>query len=243
MPVRLDDGDELVALVERERADAVVAEIAERRDLQTLDRAVARGHEEVLLLLRLLTEVQHRLHALARLDLNDVHDVHALGRLAALGDLIALLAVDLARVGEEEDIVVRRGGEHVDHRVLLAGGDALLAHAALTLGGILARGGALDVAVGRERKDALLLLDQILDVDLILDVLNLGAALVAELVGDGGQLLLEDLAHERVVGEHLEEVGDLLLELLVLVLQLLAVEPLQALELHVEDGLRLHVVE
>ena len=78
------------------------------------------------------------------------------------------------------------------------------------------------IAVGRERKNALLLLDQILDVDLVLDVLNLGAALVAELVGDGGQLLLEDLAHEGVVGEHLEEVGDLLLQLLVLILQLLA---------------------
>ena len=53
------------------------------------------------------------------------------------GNLIALLPVDLARVGKEEDIVVGGGGEHVHHVVLLPGGDPLLAHAALGLGGVL----------------------------------------------------------------------------------------------------------
>ena len=69
-----------------------------------------------------------------------------LGSLAALRDLVALLAVDLAGIGEEQEIVVGGGGEHIHHGILVTGGDTLLAHAALALGGVLADGGALDVA-------------------------------------------------------------------------------------------------
>ena len=43
--------------------------------------------------------------------------------------------------------------------------------------------------------------------------------------------------------EQLAEVGDALLELVIFVLQLLALETLQGLEAHIEDGLRLHLGE
>ena len=185
--------------------------------------------------------MDHRLHALARLHLDDVDDVCALGSLAALGDLIALLAVHLAGIGEEEDIVVGRGGEHVDHRVLVAGGDALLAHAALTLRGVLARARALDVAVAGQGEDALLLFDEVFDVDLVLDLLNFGLALIAVLVADLNELVLEDALEHRLVCEQFDKVRDLLFEFVVLVLELLAVEALQGLQAHIEDGLRLHV--
>ncbi len=125
--------------------------------------------------------------------------IFTLGSLAAFGDLIALLAVHLAGVRKEEDIVVGRGGEHVDHRVLVAGGDALLAHAALTLSGVFADRRALDVAVLRQGEDALLLLDEVFNVDLVLDLLDLGDPLVAILVGNGLQLLLEDGLHQSLV--------------------------------------------
>ena len=100
------------------------------------------GQKQVLVLK--LPGVNHGLHPLALLHLKDVDNVGALGGLAALGDLVALLAVDLAGVGEEEEVVVGGGGEHVHHAVLLPGGDALLAHAALGLGRILADRGTLD---------------------------------------------------------------------------------------------------
>ena len=187
--------------------------------------------------------MEHGLYALARLHLNDVDDVHTLGGLAAFRDLIALLAVDLAGVGKEQNIVVGRRGEHVHHRVLLTGGDALLAHAALTLSGVFGHRRALDVAVLRQGEDALLLLDQVLDVQLVLHILDLGLAVVAELVGNGGQLLLEDGLHQSLVAEDTQEVGDLLLQLLVLGLELLPVKTLQRLQAHIQNGLGLHVVQ
>ena len=187
--------------------------------------------------------MDHRLHALACLHLNDVDDVRALGGLAALGNLIALLAVHLAGVREEENIVMGRGGEHVDHRVLVAGGDALLAHATLTLRGVLARARALDVAVAREREDALLLLDEVFNVDFVLDLLNFGLALIAILVANFDELVLEDALEHRLICEQFDKVRDLLFQLVVLVLELFAVEALQGLQAHIEDGLRLHVGE
>ena len=241
--VRLADRHQLVALVKAQGADAVAAQVLERFNGQALDRAVACDHGEVELFVALFAEVEHGLHALSGLDLDDVDDVRALSGLTALGDLIALLAVDLAGVGEEEDIVVRGGGEHVHDGVLLAGGDALLAHAALALRGILAHAGALDVAVLREGEDALLLLDEILNVDLVLDVLNFGLALVAVLVANFDQLVLEDALEHRFVGKKLNEVGDLLFQLVILVLELFAVETLQGLQAHFKNGLRLNVGE
>ena len=235
--------DKLVALVQRQGPDAVVAEILQRLHRQTLHRTVAGGHEEVQLALPGLPVVEHGLDPLPLLHLQDVDDVGASGGLAALRDLVALLAVDLAGIGKEQEIVVGGGGEHIHHGVLVTGGDALLTHAALALGGVLTDGGALDVAVLRQGKDALLLLNEVLDVDLVLHVLNFRLAVVAVLLGNGGQFLLQDGAHQSVVGQHLQEVGDLLLQLLVLRLQLLTIQPLQRLQAHIQNGLCLHIVQ
>ena len=133
--------------------------------------------------------------------------------------------------------------EHRHHLVLLPGGHALLAHAALALGGVFADGGALDVAGLGEGEDALLLLDEIFDVDLVLHILDLRLALVAELLRQSGQLLLEDLPHQRVVGQHTAEVGDALLQLVILLLQLFPIQTLQSLQAHVQNGLRLHLIQ
>ena len=160
--------------------------------------------------------MDHGLYPLVGLDLQNVHQRGALGGLAGFGDLIALLPVDLAGIGEEQNEIMGGGGEHVADVVLVTGGDALLAHAALGLGGVLAGGGALDVAVAGQGIDALLLLDQVLNVDLVLHVLNLRLAVIAVLVGDGGQLLLQNGLHQSLVGEDALEVGDALLQLLIL---------------------------
>ena len=63
------------------------------------------------------------------------------------------------------------------------------AAAAALLRAVGVHGHALDVARVGQRVAAVLLLDQILDVDLVLDVLNLRAAVVAVLVADGGQFV------------------------------------------------------
>ena len=105
------------------------------------------------------------------------------------------------------------GGEHRVHIVLLPGGHTLSAYASLALGGVLAGGGALDVAVGRHGKDGLLLLDEILNVDIVLHEADLGLALVAILVPDLNQLVLEHPTQLALVGQQGVEVRDALLQL------------------------------
>ena len=190
MAVGFNDGHQLVALVQIDGAQAVLTDIFQQRHIQTLGGAVFGNHGQLQIAVADVAEVQHRLYPLVGFHLNHIDHGDALGRLAAFGYLIALLAVDLTRVGEEQQVIVGGGGEHIGHIVLLTGGDALLPHAALALGAVLTDGCALDIAVLRQRIDALLLLDEILDVDLILHILNLGLAVVTELVGDGLQLFL-----------------------------------------------------
>ena len=158
------------------------------------------------------------------LHLENVDDVGALGGLAALGDLVALLPVHLAGVGEEEQVVVGGGGKHVHHAVLVPGGDTFAALAALGLGRVLAHRGTLDVARLGEGKDALLLLDEVLDVQVVLHEGDLGFPLVAVLIPNFGELVLENLAQQPLVGKELVVVGNALLQLLVLGLQLLPVQ-------------------
>ena len=76
-------------------------------------------------------------------------------------------------------------------------------------------------------EDALLFLNQVLDVDFVLHVLNFRHPFVAVLFGDGGELLFQNLADQGLVGEDFLEPGNALFQLLVLVFQLL---PVQALE-------------
>ena len=241
--VGLPDRYQLVALVHGQRPNAVVPQVLQSLHRQTLHRTVPGHHHQIELLLAGLPVMEHGLHPLTLLDLQNVDEVGTLGGLARLGDLIALLPVDFTGIGKEQDMIVGRSGKHIHHRILFPGGDALLAHAALGLSGILADGSPLDVARLRQSKDALLLLNEVLNVDLVLHVLDLGLAVIAELLGNGGQLLLQDLTHQTFVGQHPVEVSDPLLQLLVLALQLLPVQALQCLQAHIQNGLRLNIVQ
>ena len=114
------------------------------------------------------------------------------------------------------------------------------ASAAALLGAIGRSGNALDIARVREGEDALLLFDQVLDINLVFDILNFGAAVVAVFVADGKQLVFQNALEHVFVGKQLAVILDALFQLVVLVLQLLALESLQTFELHVEHDLRLN---
>ena len=128
-------------------------------------------------------------NGLAGLERQDVHDICTLGGPACLGNLIALLTVDLAEACEEEDIIVRGCGEDALGEVLFL--ERLPGHAAAAaLLGAIGRGrDALDIARVGEGKDTLLLFNEVFNVDLIFHVLNFGAALVAVFVADGDELV------------------------------------------------------
>ena len=94
-----------------------------------------------------------------------------------------------------------------------------------------------------EGVDALLLLDEVLDVYLVLDVLDICLARVAVLVAQGGELVLEDTLYLFRVRQEALVIGDTLLELGVFLFQLLAVKTLECFEAHIEDGLGLYLVQ
>ena len=93
---------------------------------------------------------QHGRHALALLERQDIDDVRAARRAPGLRDEVALLAVDAARVREEQNIVVRRGDEEVLDVILLLQALAGDAAAAAPLRAVGIDGQALDIARVRE---------------------------------------------------------------------------------------------
>ena len=213
--VGLQNGHQLVALVERERTDAIGADVLEQRLRSALDRAVTGDEHEVAVLLD-ASAGDHCADLFARLDGEDVHDIRAPRRSAGFGDAVALADIDLALVGEEQDVVVGRSGEHGIDIVLVTGRHCTHALAASALRTVFACGQALDIAVVGEGVDALLLLDKVLDIYLVLDILYLGAAVVAVLVTDGDKLGFEHCLYLLGVCKQGFIIRYLLLKLLVL---------------------------
>ncbi len=84
-------------------------------------------------------------------------------------------------------------------------GHAATAALLLAVGGQRER---LDVAGLGDRDHHLLVGDQVLDVDFVLGVADLGAALVAEALGDLGELLLDHAEHAGLVAEDRAQLGD-----------------------------------
>jgi hypothetical protein len=111
---------------------------------------------------------QHGLHALALAQREDVHERAALRRALRLRQLVDLRAVDLAAVGEEQQVVVRRADEEVLDVVAVLHVHAGHADAAAALLAVGRQRQGLDVAGLRDRDDHLLVGDQVLDVDLVL---------------------------------------------------------------------------
>ncbi len=101
--------------------------------------------------------------------------------------------------------------------------------------------GTFDVPAAGHGDHHFLFGDQILDGDLARVVDDLGAPGVAESFFDLGELFDDDLGHHLVGIEDRLEVGDELADLGVLFDDLVAFEPGQALQSHVEDRLRLNL--
>ena len=134
---------------------------------------------------------------------------------------------------------MRRGHEQVVDVVVVLEVDALRAFAAAFLRTVRGDRQALDVAGLRDGDDHVLVGDEVLDVDLGRFLADLGAARGCETLFDLEHLLFDDAAQEHAVLEHALEVGDALLELVQLVLDLLALQADQTAQAHLEDGLGL----
>ena len=103
-----------------------------------------------------------------------------------------LQAIDLALAREEQHVLVHGRNKHLVDDVVLFKVDARHALAATLLGAIGGHRDALDVAGVGDGHDHVLVGNQIFDVQVLLDMADLGAALVAELLGNLAHLFLDD---------------------------------------------------
>ena len=138
-----------------------------------------------------------------------------------------------------------RRHEQVLDDVVLTQGRTLHALAAATLRAVEIGLGALGVAARGDRDDDVLDGDEILVGDVTVPRHEVGAAIVAVLARDLGELLRDDRALTRLVREDVLVVGDARHQLVVLVDDLLALQGRETTQLHVEDrgGLQLVDVE
>ena len=120
--------------------------------------------------------------------------------------------------------------------VALARGHADHAAAAAPLRAVAADVGALDQRIVGDGDDHALVRDEVLDGHLALVGHDLRAALVAVLVADGVQFLLDDREHADFLGQDVDQVADLFQQFLVLLDDLVALQAGQLIEAQFEDG-------
>ena len=232
------DGDDRIAFFDAHRDDATRPRVAERAQLGLLDDAAPRAHDDELVLLELLDR-QERRDSFACLHRHQVRDRLAAAVGSDVGDLVNLQPVGAATIREDHDVGVARGDEEMADEVLFPRPHADAALAAAALVPVVGDRGALDVAGVADRDRHVFLGDQILDAELALFGKDLGSARVAVLLLNRAQLVDDDLHHQAVAAEDGHQALDQLQQLGELGEDLLPLETGQALQLHVEDRLRL----
>ena len=229
-------GAQLIILAQRDGDQARLAQVGELAVRRALDHAVS-GHHDQIVLLQSARDRDHGGHLFVARNLQQVDDGHAARGASRFGDLVALEVVDAAAVGEEHDFVMRVDDDEALGEVLLAGRHAADALAAAVLRAVGALGQALDVAEMRHGYHHVVGLDEVLDVDLALHHGQLRAALVGKLVADLGHLLLDDAHEQSLIGQQALVIGDVLFQLVIFGLQLVAFQTGQAGQAHVQNGL------
>src|SRR5690606_14943917 len=234
------DGHQFVVVEQVDGHQPGGVDVAVLADGGALDETVARREHEEPVGVEALQR-QHRLDVLVLDQRQDVADVVAPGGALEFRQVEDALAVDAAAVAEEQQVVV--GAADQQHRVDVVVLALLGRHPATAAGltAIAGQRGALDVPLARDRHYHRLLGDEVLLVEVLLHVDDLRAPGVTELLADDLELVADDAPQFRVGAEDELEARDLFLQLAVLLVDLLALEAGEALQAHVEDGLRLYL--
>src|SRR3954447_24112191 len=237
------DADQLVAVLEADRDDAGVADVAVGAERGLLhDALVRREHQEVLFLAEVLDR-EHVRDLLAGLELQELGDRPAHAGAASLRDLVDPPRVNAALVREEQEVVVGVGDEQVLDEVAFAGFRPLNPAAAAALAAVGADRQPLDVPFVRHGDDHVLGGDQVLEIQVGRGALDARPAFVAVLLLHLVGVLADDVEDHRLVPEDRLVPLNLLDQRAVLVDQLLDLQPDELDQLQGADRLGLRVAE
>ena len=136
-------------------------------------------------------------------------------------------------------------GSFIDilNEVLIACVTTLGTHTASSLSTVLLERGALDITEVGDGDDHGIVAVEVLGVHLLAGIFNLGTALVAELLLDLNEFLLDDLAALGGIVEDSLQVLDGLAHLGQLVVQFLLLQAGELAQTHLDDGTGLHLGE
>jgi len=218
--------------------DATAQGTGERGQLNLLDDAVLGGHDHVAV----VTEFVHRhddVDFLFRLQFQQVDDRAPARGARTLRELVDLEPVNPSEAGEAQDRVMAAGHEHLFDEVFLLGGGGGLAAPAAALCAVGVRRLRLGVAVPGQRDHPVLDRNEILVLDVVVNVLDLGAARLGILLLDGNQFGADNLHQPLGVGQDGEQLGNEVEHFLVVAADLLLFQAGQAVQPQLQDGLGL----
>ncbi len=236
------NADQVVPLFQIHRDDSGRARARKIGKRRLLDRAVGRGHEYVLVFVELLDR-QDRGYLFAVHERQQVDDRFAAAGAPALRHVVDLDPVQSPAIGETQHVVVGIGDEQVVDEIVFLGRRGLLAAAAALLGPVVCERLGLHVACVRQRHHHVLGRNQVLHAQVLGVHHDLAAAFVSELAPGLCKLVGDDPGDALRLGKDVDQVGNVVHDLPVLVGDPLPLQSGQALQLHFQDALCLHFGE
>src|SRR6185437_10189483 len=235
--------DQFVLRVQVNGDDAGGPRIREFGDGRLLHSAVLGGKEDVATFLLEIADGDHRGELFALLEANNAIDRFPARGRGGFGNFVDLQPIDAPLRGEEQDVAVRGGNEEVLDEIVFAGSraDAPLAAAGLMAVGFDRR--ALDVARVADGDGHFLVFDQVLELDFLDAIHDLGAALVAIGFHHVAQLPDDDRAELFIAGKDFFEFGDAFADLCEFFQNVVHRKLREAVQLQFENRVNLDVGE
>ena len=234
--------DNLIVLVEVDCAHAIGTDVAVFVETGAFDDSVAGEKHKAFACVK-VGRGDDRHDLLIFLEVDEIDHRFAFGGAGTFGDAVDFEPVELTPVGNEHQRIVGVGDEEFLDEVVFVCGDGDFAFASTTLFLILFDRHPLDVATVGDGDDHWLVGDEILDVDVVVIIDDLGTALFAKRGFDFGELFADDLDDFRFALEDPFEVGDEFAQFGQFVLDLFDLQTRQAAQAHLEDRFGLDFAE
>ena len=189
------------------------------------------------LLVAEVLDAQNGIDRIVGLDVEHILDGATLRVLVALRNLVTLLPVAAALLCEEQQCVVHCGRIDILGEVVVAMTGCLRTHTATALLMEVAQRSALDVTHVRDGDDNRIIGIEVFGIELVVEWDNLCTTLVAILLLNLEQILLHNLLTTLGVIENLLQLGNELLQVVELLVELINTQTCELSQAHINDSL------